>query len=153
MPDIWDEVLLLFVRDAAPDIWDEALLLLAGGDVRQLAQLIGGTSPIPARVRQRLGHMLDPDADPNTTDRLVLSRSPALARKIQTNQHRIMVGLAVVDATDAGTPEKRAIAEVARKFHKSASYVEKCVGLARGIPTAQREFARRNPPVWGTARK
>jgi hypothetical protein len=145
-----------------PDIWDQAYELLIGnGDARLLAQLVAGTSPIPARIRQHLGRMLDPDTDPKTADRLVFSRDPALARKMKTHQKRIQVGLAVLYAEyrliQSGMKKreahKRAITAVKNEFKISVSYIEHCVGLAGASPPVHRDFGLRNPPVFGTKKK
>jgi hypothetical protein len=141
------------------DEWDQAYVaLISDGDARLLANLIKSHSPIPRRIREHLGRMLDPDTDPAKADRLVFSRTPALAGKIQTNQQRIAVGLAVLDAVAAAGRKsagarKKAVTAAMKKFNVSASYVEHSISLAENLPPVFRDFARRNPPVWGTARK
>jgi hypothetical protein len=140
----------IMMTDMAADTWDEAYrLLVSEGDPRPLAGLIKGTSPIPQRIRAHLGRMLDPDTNPNDADRLSFRRSPALARKMKTHQDRIQVGLAVRDAEKAGAVHKNAVADVGKRFNKSPSYVERCVGLVDFIPNIFRDFGRLNPPVFG----
>jgi hypothetical protein len=137
------------------DEWDRAYTKLVGtGDLGPLAKLIKGTSPIPPHIREHLGRMLDPATDSKISDRLFFNRTPALARKMATNQKKIMVGLAVLDAVAQGQRHKRAVTAVAKRFRKSISYVEKSIDLARRLPDSLADFARANPPVWSsTARK
>jgi hypothetical protein len=136
------------------DEWDEAYrLLVSEGDQRPLANLIKGNSPIPPRIREHLGRMLDPDTDPDWADRLYFRRAPALARRMKTQQDKIQVGLAVRDAERAGEIHKNAVKDIAKEFKKSESYVEHCVTFVDVIPPIQRDFGRINPPVFGKKKR
>jgi hypothetical protein len=73
------------------DDWSRAMTVLSlTGNSRPLARLMIGSEPLPAGIRERLGHLLDPTlgADSKRADRLVLERSPMAARIMKTNQNR-----------------------------------------------------------------
>ena len=73
------------------DDWNRAMtVLILTGNSRPLARLMIGSEPLPAGIRERLGHLLDPTlgADSKRADRLVLERSPMAARIMKTNQNR-----------------------------------------------------------------
>jgi hypothetical protein len=73
------------------DDWSRAMTeLILTGNPRPLARLMIGSKPVPAGIRERLGHLLDPTlgADSKWADRLVLERSPMAARIMKTNQNR-----------------------------------------------------------------
>jgi hypothetical protein len=116
----------------ARDLWSEACqAMFLYGHVGPLAKLISGTSPIPPRVREDLGRMLDPNTDPEIFDRLVFSRSRHLERKIKKNQDKIAIGVAVLDRIKAGELRKKAIGGIMHDWGVSSSYVEECMKEAK----------------------
>src|SRR5258707_13964318 len=73
------------------DDWNRAMtVLILTGNSRPLARLMIGSEPLPAGIRERLGHLLDPTlgADSKRADRLVLESSPMACLVMQANQNR-----------------------------------------------------------------
>jgi len=136
--------------------WD----LVVCGDAAPLSRLIGGDDPIPPWLREELARWMSPPpprssgrkVDPG--DRLVFTRSAAFAGKMQTHQQHLAAGVMVIDrkAQDASRSVEDIVSDVAAELGVDEGYVWGGVKYARYLPPAQREFARSNPPVWGTRR-
>ena len=135
--------------------WRQAYLaLVERGEQQELAELFSGSSPIPPWIREHIGRMLNPRTDPKNADRLVLSRSPQLARKMQVQQDKIAITLEFLAEVSAGTPHKQALHKISEKHGVSESYIEHSITLARNLPSYYKGLAHKLPPVWGrTARK
>jgi hypothetical protein len=88
------------------DAWREACQAMqTHSDLRPLAKLISGNSPIPPWVREYLGRMLDPRLDPSpdqTSDRLEFHRSS----EAKINQDKLALGVWMLDCIRAGEQKK-----------------------------------------------
>jgi hypothetical protein len=134
------------------DDWNRAMtVLILTGNSRPLARLMIGSEPIPAGIRERLGHLLDPTlgADSKRADRLVLERSPMAARIMKTNQNRhadairakAMLRAAVsgeiqIPRTDQSKVER--MLRYGRKMNQRCDAVE---GGGRSISGVKKNFA------------
>jgi hypothetical protein len=134
------------------DDWNRAMtVLILTGNSRPLARLMIGSEPLPAGIRERLGHLLDPTlgADSKRADRLVLERSPMAARIVKTNQNRhadairakAMLRAAVsgeiqIPRTDHSKIER--MLRYGRKMNQRCDAVE---GGGRSISGVKRNFA------------
>jgi hypothetical protein len=130
--------------------WHQAYLaLVQRGDQGPLAELFSGTAPIPPSIREYIGRMLNPGTDPKNADRLVFSRSPQLARKMQSHQAKIAVALEVLAEMAAGKEEKNAVTDICKLRGISDRYVYGAMRLARNLPPYYKDLGRSLPPVWG----
>jgi hypothetical protein len=130
--------------------WHQAYLaLVQRGDQGPLAELFSGTAPIPPSIREHIGRMLHPGTDPGDADRLVFSRSPQLARKMQSHQSKIAVALEVLAEMAAGKEEKNAVSDISKLRGVSGRYIYGAMKLARNLPYHYKILGRSLPPVWG----
>jgi hypothetical protein len=150
--------------------WRDAFArLMTNEDVNPLAQMLLGSSPIPAWLRQELAELLRPmrpllivpydgtrNFDPKSksaelalknADRLVFVRSGATRRKMKTYEKRIATGLAVLDAKAGGKSHGAAVDEVREKLKKvpetDPSYIDHSIALAKQLPAKLRRTARK----------
>jgi hypothetical protein len=144
---------------ADKDGWQRAYeALVLRGDQRPLATMFRDRAPLPPWMWEHLARMLDPATDPDASDRLIFSRSPRLARKMQTNQDHINLALKFLDlcAEKPQMARKRALAAFAKEHGVHESTLNHSIHLARNLPPFYKNLHRQDkmPPVWGlTAKK
>jgi hypothetical protein len=138
------------VEMTSDDGWQQAYsALVERGDQRPLAEKFGGAVPVPLWLREHMARMLDPATDPKQADRLVFSRSRALARKMQANQDRLAIGVEFLELS-TGRPREEVLAELSKHYNVSQSYIKRGASMARKLPPSFRNRARQLPPVWGS---
>ena len=142
------------------DGWQRAYdALVLRGDQRPLAAMFRARTPLPPWMWEHLARMLDPATDPDAFDRLIFSRSPRLARKMQTNQDHIDLALKFLELHPDPPPGKknwkqtrsRALAKFAAEHGVHESTINHSIQLARNLPPFYKDLHRRNkmPRVWG----